>query len=104
MPKYKNIKSGGFDSRKEERRHAELRILEAQGAIQFLETQKSFILVPKQAGERAVTYRADFWYYDILAEEWVCEDVKSPFTRKIPAYIIKRKLMLHVHGIRIKEV
>jgi hypothetical protein len=104
MPKYKNIKSGGFDSRKEERRHAELRILEAQGAIQFLETQKPFTLVPKQDGERAVTYKADFYYWRADMNEFVVEDVKSNFTRKLPVWVIKRKLMLWVHKIKVVEV
>lgn len=53
--------------------------------------------------ERTVTYAADFVYkneYGVL----VVEDVKSEYTRHEKDYIIKRKLMLHVHGIRIKEV
>lgn len=53
--------------------------------------------------ERAVTYAADFVYRD-AAGTLVVEDVKSDYTRHEKDYIIKRKLMLHVHGIRIKEV
>ena len=31
----------------------------------------------------------------------IVEDVKGKLT---PVYIIKRKLMLHVHGIKIREI
>ena len=32
------------------------------------------------------------------------EDVKSPATRKNAVYILKKKMMAHVHGIEIKEI
>lgn len=35
--------------------------------------------------------------------EMVVEDVKSPATRKKPEYVLKRKMMLFFHGIRIRE-
>lgn len=50
--------------------------------------------------ERAVEYVADFVYKN-EAGETVVEDVKGFRTHD---YVIKRKLMLWVHGIRIKEV
>ncbi len=50
--------------------------------------------------EKAVTYRADFVYSD-NAGNTVVEDVKGIKTKD---YIIKRKLMLSVYGVRIKEV
>jgi len=34
----------------------------------------------------------------------VIEDVKSPVTRKLPAYRLKKRLMLACHGITIVEV
>ena len=34
----------------------------------------------------------------------VVEDVKSEMTRHLPDYVMKRKLMLYVHGIKLKEV
>jgi len=49
--------------------------------------------------ERKVSYVADFVY--ARGNELVVEDVKGVRTQE---YIIKRKLMLHIHGIRIKEV
>ena len=50
--------------------------------------------------ERAVNYIADFTYNDENGLR-VVEDAKGMKTKE---YIIKRKLMLHIHGIRIKEV
>ena len=51
--------------------------------------------------EREVTYYADFVYKDLATGETVVEDTKGIRTHD---YIIKRKLMLYVHGIRIREV
>lgn len=51
--------------------------------------------------QRACFYVADFVYVDNATGETVVEDVKGVRTKD---YIIKRKLMLWVHGIRIKEV
>ena len=51
-------------------------------------------------GERPVDYIADFVYRDKDGNE-VVEDVKGVRTR---VYVIKRKLMLWRHGIRIREV
>lgn len=91
-----------YDSIKESKRGAELKALEKSGVISGLEMQKVFELIPKQAGERSVKYIADFVY--IENGKQVVEDIKSKATRKLPAYIIKRKLMLYVYGIRIKQV
>lgn len=112
-----------FDSRKEARRYAELRLLERAGQIKKLELQKTFELIPAQweaiptgefykAGERkgqpkfkniclekAITYKADFCYTE--NGKLVVEDTKGVKTKD---YIIKRKLMLHIHGIKIKEI
>ena len=51
--------------------------------------------------ERAVSYVADFVYVDCATGETVVEDAKGVRTKE---YVIKRKLMLWVHGIRVKEV
>lgn len=97
-----------FDSQKEARRYQELRFLLRTGVITDLKMQVPFLLVPAQKDERgkvierAVTYRADFTYINEHGE-FIVEDVKSPAT-KTREYIIKRKLLLWRHGIRIKEV
>lgn len=103
MSKYGNIKtttSDGIthDSIKEANRWCELKLLERAGRIQHLQRQVKYALIPKQEGERAVEYIADFVYRE--NGNLVVEDVKG---KKTKDYIIKRKLMLWVHGIKIKE-
>lgn len=104
--KYNNEKIGGYDSRKEYYRAQQLKIMQRAGLISDLHEQVSFLLIPAQrnsAGkmERAVHYIADFVYTDNETGQTVVEDTKGFRT---PEYIIKRKLMLQVHGITIKEL
>lgn len=109
MSKYHNTKitvdGHTFDSKKEARRYKELKYLESLRMITDLRLQEPFVLVPAQKRadgktERAVSYRADFTYYDYDGN-YVVEDVKGVRTAE---YKIKRKLMLQVYGITIKEV
>lgn len=93
-----------FDSMKEYRRYCELLLLERAGAITDLQRQVKFELIPAQridgkVAERACSYVADFVYQE--NGKRVVEDTKGVKTKD---YIIKRKLMLHIHGIRVKEV
>ncbi len=109
-----------YDSKKEYRRHCELALFEKAGQIQNLELQKPFELIPaqyetyerygkkgqrlkdgKRCIEKSVVYKADFVYTE--NGKTVVEDTKSEAT-KTTEYIIKRKLMLYIHGIRIKEI
>lgn len=119
MSKYhsKKIKADGyvFDSKKEYRRYCELKLLERSGAITDLQRQVKFVLIPaqrepptigKRGGvikgkllEKECSYYADFVY--IKNNKKIVEDTKGIRTAD---YIIKRKLMLHVHNIRIKEI
>ena len=87
-----------FDSRKEYNRYCNLRLLERAGKIQHLQRQVKYELVPKQDGERACSYIADFVY--LQDGNLVVEDCKGFRTE---GYRIKRKLMLWVHGIKLKE-
>lgn len=82
-----------YDSKKESRRAADLALLERAGKISNLQRQVPFELVPRTATERPVFYQADFFYFEIDTKRWIVEDVKSPATRKLAAYVIKRKLM-----------
>ena len=91
------------DSKKEAARWQELNLMLRAKLIEDLQRQVRFEVIPKQDGERACTYIADFVYIDRKTGEKVVEDVKSPATRT-EAYRIKRKLMLYVHGIRISEI
>ena len=93
-----------FDSQKEYRRFCELRLLERAGKVTDLQRQVKFELIPSQriggkVVEKACTYVADFVYTENGRK--VVEDTKGFKTKD---YIIKRKLMLWVHGIKIKEI
>ena len=93
-----------FASKKEARRYEELKLLERAGEISNLRKQVKYELIPPcrrddGLSERACTYIADFVYDDNDNE--IVEDVKGYKTKE---YRIKRKLMLWVHGITIKEI
>lgn len=105
-----------FDSKHEFERYMELVEMEKAGAIKMLQRQVKYVLIPaqrepdivgKRGGkkpgkllEREVSYVADFVYYDCKKGEKVVEDSKGMRTTE---YIIKRKLMLFLFGIRILE-
>lgn len=119
--KYRNTKievnGNVYDSKKEYQRHQELRALQRCSAIRDLQRQVKFVLIPTQREpdtigarggihkgkviEKECAYIADFTYWDVDNEELIVEDTKGFRTKD---YIIKRKLMLHVHGIRIREI
>lgn len=89
-------------SAKERKRAWELRMMERAGKISCLEEQVRYELIPKQEGERAAFYIADFRYWQ--NGKMVVEDVKG--YRKGTAYelfVLKRKLMMYRYGIHIKE-
>ena len=75
------------------------------GTIQDLKRQVRFTVLPAQYDEKGrliekeVTYVADFTY--IKNGKLVVEDVKG---FKTPEYILKRKMMLYVNGIRVMEI
>ena len=125
MSKYHNRKVTvdgiTFDSAKEANRYKELKVLERAGLVHDLQLQVKFKLIPAQREwtdettktgkpkkgkvlEHEVSYIADFTYknrYGLL----VVEDVKG--YKKGEAYalfVLKRKLMLWIHGIRVKEI
>ena len=105
-----------FDSSKEYRRFSELKLLQRAGKISNLQRQVKFVLIPTQREpdvigarggvkpgkviEKECAYIADFVYTNDKGET-VVEDTKGFRTTE---YIIKRKLMLYVHGIRIQEI
>ena len=126
--KYKNkkvvIDGITFDSKKEAGRYKELKTLERAGIIQKLQRQVKYVLIPaqyerkgevytkgKEKGkpkkgklkERECAYYADFVY--MQDGNTIVEDVKG--YRNGQAYnlfVIKRKLMLYVHGVAVKEL
>ena len=88
-----------FSSTFERNRYLLLKGMEDSGEIKDLMLQVKFEIIPKQDGERAAHYIADFVYEK--DGNIVVEDTKGFST---PDYILKRKLMMLVHGIRIQEV
>lgn len=109
-----------FDSKKEANRYMELKLLEKAGEITDLKRQVRYELIPSQREqstemyksgphkgeykpgkviEQSCCYVADFVYKE--GDHIVVEDTKGMRTKD---YVIKRKLMLHRYGIRIKEV
>lgn len=126
--KYKNkkvvIDGITFDSKKEAGRYKELKTLERAGIIHDLKRQVKYVLIPAQYErtssiyvkgnnkgklkkgrliERECAYYADFVY--LQNGNVIVEDVKG--YRNGQAYnlfVIKRKLMLYVHGIAVKEL
>jgi hypothetical protein len=110
MSKYRNKPTNGYASKREAKRAQELKLLQTARKIFQLREQVKFTLIPKQEGERECAYIADFTYQEptsfepdgtIAETDMVVEDVKG---MKTAVYKIKRKLMLHVHGVRIREV
>lgn len=118
-PKYGNKKTTvdgiTFDSLKEAKRYKELSLMQQSGMIQDLQMQVKYILIPAQREpdtvgarggihkgkliERECTYVADFVYKE--NGQTVVEDTKGFRTKD---YLLKRKMLLFFHGIKIKEV
>ena len=118
--KYKNTKVEVdgliFDSKKEARRYKELKLLEEAGEITDLRMQVKYQLLPEQREpdhigkrggihkgkiiERESSYLADFVYTDNEGQT-IVEDTKGMRTTD---YVLKRKMMLYFHGIRIREI
>lgn len=112
-----------FDSIREYRRFRDLSLLEKAGEITDLKRQVEYELIPAQYEEiitgevykrgalkgqpkikkicleKPCKYIADFVYTDQKGET-IVEDSKGFETKD---FIIKRKLMLAVHGIKIKK-
>lgn len=121
----KKVKEDGevYASKKEHRRHCELKLLERAGKISNLRTQVKYELIPsqweeietgevyvrgpkkgqkkkkKKCVEQGVSYIADFVYCEGGKE--IVEDAKG---MRPSDYIIKRKLMLYMLGIKVVEV
>ena len=95
-------------------------LLERAGEIDNLQTQVKYVLIPAQYEPSTAVYKRGkykgqpkpgkliekecAYYADFVYEEngrTIVEDTKGFRTTE---YIIKRKLMLFIHGIRIKEV
>ena len=111
-----NICGIDFDSKKEGMRWLLLKDMEARGEIANLRRQVPFELLPaihrdevvhlktkdkveRRLVQRAVHYVADFVY--TKNGQQVVEDTKG---LRLPDYILKKKMMLALKGIEIKEI
>lgn len=105
-PKYGNeiVEFDGktFHSIKERNRYITNRARQTSGEICDLELQVDFVL--ESEGKKICTYIADSVYRIVKTGETVVEDVKSPATRRLAPYRLKKKLMAANYKIEIKEV
>ena len=118
MSKYGNIKtrtSDGIvhDSMKEANRWCELKMLEKAGLIQDLQRQVKFELIPKQDGERAVHYVADFVYVEDgkkiveeAAEVWMAAEYESDerTAEEISQLLYHLQVMMIARGLTLEDV
>lgn len=88
-----------FDSKKELARWLVLRMRVLAGEITELRRQVEFVL--KVEGEKICSYIADAVYKENGVV--IVEDTKSKFSRTLPVYRLKKKLMKSILGIIIKE-
>jgi hypothetical protein len=99
--KYRNEKTAvdglKFDSKAEADRWGQLVAMQQARAITHLRRQVAYPIDVN--GLRICKYVADFVYQE--AGQTVVEDVKGKAT---PVYALKKKLMLAVYGIAIREV
>ncbi len=87
-----------FQSKKEAARYHDLRLLESKGRITELKLQVPFVIAVN--GVKITKYIADFTYIESGSTEVIVEDVKGYRT---PVYNLKKKMMLAVFGIKIRE-
>lgn len=100
---YNGIK---FDSKKEMQRYKDLELLESTDYICSLELQKKFLLQEGYTNaegkkKRPIYYIADFYYFDLLKDKWVVEDVKGVRT---DVYKLKKKLFEYKYNLTIDEL
>ncbi len=89
-----------FDSAGESRRWAELQLLERAGQIRNLERQKRIPLVVE--GVKICDVVIDAIYFE--GQRRVAEDYKSEYTRKLPVWRLKKKLLAALYpAIEIRE-
>lgn len=89
-----------FDSEAEAARWPLLQAEQRAGRIQNLERQKTIAAVIN--GIVVFRYKADFVY--MRRGTRIVEDVKSSFTRTLPEYRLKMKVLRALYGLGIVEI
>lgn len=88
-----------FDSMREAARWQELCLMANAGAIEQLQRQVRFEILPKNDKYRARYYVADFTYRE--NGKLIVEDAKGAKTQ---VYLLKKAMMYERYGIDIREV
>lgn len=108
-----------FDSKKEKDRYIFLKAQEMLGNIQDLQLQVKYELIPAikeeyvehlktkdrvktRTVQLAITYTCDFQYYK--NGELIIEDVKSSPKMLAKEYVLKKKILFALKGLKITEV
>lgn len=89
-----------FDSKREGDYYAELKLREKAGEVVGVEMQRPFALLGS-AGLLMATYKADFCFWDNVADRFRCIDVKGFATKE---FKLKRKMMKGLLGIDVEIV
>ena len=121
--KYKNTKVEyqgiKFDSKREMQRYIVLKDAESKGIIQDLQMQVKYELIPavketyikhlktkdkecERTLQLPITYTCDFAY--VKDNELVVEDVKISKSMLPKEYVLKKKMMFALKGIKIREI
>ena len=100
-----------FASKREAKRYGELALLQRAGVISDLQFQVRYDLIPSQKKkdgktERGIYYVADFVYRNADGDTVVehSKGYRNPSSATCAKFVMKRKLMLYIHGIEVKEV
>jgi len=111
VSKYRAVRTNGYASKREAKVAADLRLLEKAGNVRLIREQVSFDLLPAAPGlgfKQPLRYIADFVYdEDTSGDGWeshwnrVVADAKG---FKTPVYKLKKRLMLQLLGVEIREL
>jgi len=99
VSKYGNER-GKYASKREAEHATKLWALESRGLIRDLREQVRITLVPSNGKLRAITYVADFEYYDLNGKRHIV-DAKG---FKTQVYRLKKKMAQLLLGLEIEEV
>lgn len=93
-----------FDSKLECERYKFLKQRQERGMIRDLRVHVTFPIIEKSKHGRQIKYVCDFSYMDCVSGRTIVEDVKSPYTAKLPVYRLKKRLFAEKYHIEITEV
>lgn len=89
-----------FDSKREAEYYAALKLREKAGEVIGVELQRPFALLGNN-GMLIATYKADFCFWDNVADRFRVIDVKGVETKD---FKLKKKMMLGLLGINVEVV